>query len=162
VLHRRQGNNFAHHAPDARPPDACTHQDFIGFDAAFVGDDGFDLPIYHLDIHHGGVTVEGCRSCFDRIVSKGFRGAKGFGDTVRGDVVGPENLGFVDQGHFGLDFFGREQRRIVNAPRFRPAQLTPQFSHPFLGVGDFDAADGIKGGAFVGAELAVQFDGVLR
>jgi hypothetical protein len=62
VLHGREGNHFAHHAADARPPDTGTHQHLVGFDAAFVGDDGLNLAIHHFDIHHGGVAVEFCRS----------------------------------------------------------------------------------------------------
>jgi hypothetical protein len=73
VLHRRQGNDFAHHAPDAWPPDTRTHQHFIGFDAAFVGDDGFHLTIDHLDVQDSSVAVEVCSSGFLGIVSQGFR-----------------------------------------------------------------------------------------
>jgi hypothetical protein len=123
VLHRGEGDDFAHHAPDARPPDPGTDEHFIGFDTAFVGDDGFHLTIHDFDVQDSRVAVEfGCLG-FLGVIGEGFSGAEGFGDAVAGHVVGPENFGFVDEGNFGFDFLGREQSGVFNAPGFGPAQL---------------------------------------
>ena len=89
VFDRRQRDRHAHHAADARSPDAAADQDPLGFDAAVGGDHGSHPPALGLDADDGrsGLKRDAARRSCQRL-----GGPDRFGDTVRRHVVGAEDL----------------------------------------------------------------------
>ncbi len=158
VFDRRQRDRHAHHAADARSPDAAADEDPLGFDAAVAGHHGTHPPALGFD-------ADDDRSGLERYAARRSRqrlgGPDWFGDSVRRNVVGAEDHRLVDQIELGSGL-GRGQQRGVDPPASCPAQLAMQV-RPARGSGCYlETADAIPARLAIMLQRGVELDRLPR